>query len=593
MKDKTIKLGRYKYLCYFLISFIYKEIFFQLEVSGKVGKKSIVFDVIIGTLIYFIIFVIFNKKYNRFIFIFDLMLSILMFSDIVFNIFYRDFITIGIIKEIGQIESVSSQITNSLALKEYLFFLDLPILFYLLRVNEGNKVTKMDIGLLLSSVIILIGSVFSLNAIFPNLVSVEYSRKSIESSVGFIGMKVIDCYNYIENNVVIGKMSNEEILNINNQLTSSNYSTSEFLNKNLIIIQVESLQEFVINRKYDGNEITPNLNKLINESAYFSNCYYQIGVGHTSDAELLSNTSLYPMKDSSVFINKYNNEFNALPEIMKNKGYTTFALHGNDADYWNRGLVYKKFGFDKFYSLEDFKKDEMIEMGLSDKSFLSQSLDIIKNSKKPFYSFLVTITSHGPFKVNQNNFTKNSNNVERYYNAINYTDKCLGEFIDGLKSSGVLDNSILIIYGDHNAMTMNDKNEFSKIVGNDLGNDVNWTKYQKVPLIIRLPNQELKGIYTKSVGQNDILPTLLNIYGINNIKTFGRSIFDKGDNLVVLRDGSYVYGNQYYDAKEAKTYNLVTNILQANSPQVIQQVENQLKASDDILKYNYDKKVQK
>ncbi|MBP2032210.1 phosphoglycerol transferase MdoB-like AlkP superfamily enzyme [Clostridium algifaecis] len=187
---------------------------------------------------------------------------------------------------------------------------------------------------------------------------------------------------------------------IDNNFKTSNYSNSQYKGKNLIIIQVESLQQFVINRKYNGKEITPNLNKLISQSLYFDNCYYQISLGHTSDAELLTNTSLYPLENSSVYMTKYNNEFEALPKVMDSMEYNTFAVHGNKASFWNRNSVYNKYGFNKFYSVEKLKNDDMIDMGLSDKSLFNQNVDIIKKNKKPFYDFTITLTSHSPFKVN-------------------------------------------------------------------------------------------------------------------------------------------------------------------------------------------------
>jgi phosphoglycerol transferase MdoB-like AlkP superfamily enzyme len=145
--------------------------------------------------------------------------------------------------------------------------------------------------------------------------------------------------------------------------------------KNLIMIQVEALQEFVINAKINGQEITPNLNKWIKKSAYFNNFFYQVSAGGTSDAEFMSNNSLYPSPSGAAYYLYPNNEYNSLPKSLKDNGYSTAALHGFKGTFWNRDVMYKAVGFDNFYSERDFNIDSTVGLGLSDKSFLNQSVD--------------------------------------------------------------------------------------------------------------------------------------------------------------------------------------------------------------------------
>ena len=477
---------------------------------------------------------------------------------------------------------------------DFLYLIDLVILPLILRYKKIETKEKKFIIRIKNLVVSLICVCICFMYVYldnPLLFSAEFSRPDIENSAGIMGMFIIDDFNYIKNNFVVGNISEESKKNIDNQLNSINIIDSKYKGKNLIMIQVESLQQFVINKKYNGKEITPNLNRLIQESAYFDNCYYQVGLGHTCDAELLTNTSLYPVNDGAAFITKYNNTYISIAEGIKKLGYSTEVLHGNYGSFWNRTAMYKAFKYDEFYSLDKLNKDNFIGMGLSDESFLNQSFDIIIESKKPIFSFLITVTSHEPYNYKINNLFSNSNIIENYYNAINYTDKELGLFVDKLEKSRILDDSILIIYGDHNAISLNDKSKFEEAVGEKIDNLGQWQKYQKVPMIIRFPNQENKGVNHKSIGQIDVAPTISNLYGINDSQYFGRNIFETGDNLVVLRDGSYIYGDENYNAKENKTYNIKENSVIVNNDKLIDKAKKQLEASDEIFKYDFFKEV--
>ena len=111
--------------------------------------------------------------------------------------------------------------------------------------------------------------------------------------------------------------------------------------KNLIIVQVEALQQFVIDKTVMGQEITPNLNKLIKSSAYFNNYFYQIAAGGTSDAEFMSNNSLYPAPSGAAFFFYANNNYLSLPKALVKNGYETAALNGYYETFWNRNIMYK------------------------------------------------------------------------------------------------------------------------------------------------------------------------------------------------------------------------------------------------------------
>ncbi|WDU84411.1 LTA synthase family protein [Caloramator sp. Dgby_cultured_2] len=141
-----------------------------------------------------------------------------------------------------------------------------------------------------------------------------------------------------------------------------------------MVVQLEAFQGFVLERKINGQELTPNLNKLAKDSLVFENYYYQTAWGGTSDAEFLSNVSLLPARDGSVYYQYAGNKYDALPKELKGIGYFTAVMHANRPGFWNRTNMYRALGFDKYESEKDFNIDEIQGMGLSDKSFLNRQL---------------------------------------------------------------------------------------------------------------------------------------------------------------------------------------------------------------------------
>lgn len=306
--------------------------------------------------------------------------------------------------------------------------------------------------------------------------------------------------------------------------------------KNLIIIQVESLNNFVINKKYNDQEITPNLNALINGpgSIYASDYYEVLGAGNTSDAEFVSLHSMYPsMKNPSyeVYLDTY---LYGLPMILKDQGYNPLALHGYRRDFWIRDRAYPHIGFDKFYAEDNYEIDEVIGMGLGDKSFLKQSASKIENEESPFFAFLVTLTSHVPYEMPAEEQKlaideEDSKSIfGKYLQAVHYTDAAIGEFISDLKAKGLYDNSIIVIYGDHHGFTGMDKAVNDRIA-EFTGIDFDFDTLLNIPLIIHVGGQDFNKQIDSVRSQIDLAPTLLNIMGIDYSKyiLMGEDIMDE------------------------------------------------------------------
>lgn len=302
--------------------------------------------------------------------------------------------------------------------------------------------------------------------------------------------------------------------------------------RNLIVIQVESLQNWVVDVTYNGQPITPNLNALIKgQSLYFDNYYEQRGAGNTSDAEYATNNSLMGSINSYTYGLFSNNYFRGLPWQLKENGYSTAAFHGYKKDFWSRATAYPGQGFDTFYSKENFKPTLITGMGIDDAAFFSQSIKYLQDMKQPFYGFFVTLSNHFPYLMPQKYIKIPLKDIDKgtifggYINSVHHTDYAIGQFLQELKDAGLYDNSIIAIYGDHFGLSPNDP-EIDASLSNFLGKKYNFDTMMNVSLIINIPGIDINKTISISGGQLDFMPTIAYLLGLNKLDTlyFGHNL---------------------------------------------------------------------
>jgi len=370
----------------------------------------------------------------------------------------------------------------------------------------------------------------------------------------------------------------------------NNEYTGIFEGKNVIAIHAESIQGIAMNRSFDGKEVTPNLNKLASEGIYFSNFYSQVGVGTSSDAEFTFSTSLMPSLSGTVFVNYFDTEYVTIQKLLKEKNYSVTSMHANNGDFWNREVMHKNMGYEQFYDKEYFTIDETIGLGLSDKSFFKQVipyLQDIKQNNDHFYTTLIMLSNHTPFddlelmdefdtsvtyKIGNQKINKNpieGTMLEDYFRSVYYADQAIGQLIEDLEENGLLENTVVVIYGDHEARI--DKEEYDLLYNyNPLteklyeANDKNYIEYnkydyeidKKVPFIIWTKDKTFNKEVTIPMGMIDVLPTLGNMLNIHSDYQLGTDIFNikDGDNTVVFTDASYITSKIYYSSQKNEIY---------------------------------------
>lgn len=349
--------------------------------------------------------------------------------------------------------------------------------------------------------------------------------------------------------------------------------------KNLIAIQVESLENFVINKKVYGQEITPTLNKLLSGSLYFDNIYEQNNSGTSSDCDLMVNTSIFPIRATSTFPTYPWTKYNSLQNILNNEGYTTISTHAELPGSWNWAEPHKSFGADKLWDINEFNIDEVIGPGLSDESYLKQIADKIKSENQPFYTFIATLTSHGPFEMPEDKKLLDlpkeldDNMLGGYFQSVRYADEAIKLFIDELEKNGQLDNTVIMIYGDHGGVHKFYEEEIKYAPLNE-----NWWQEndKKIPFIIY--NKDLKATtISKAGGQVDFLPTISYLLGVERSKfdntSMGRVLVNTNRNATILNNGD-IMGTPK-DENEEK------------------HLKDVFKIADDIIEGNYFKVIDK
>lgn len=318
-------------------------------------------------------------------------------------------------------------------------------------------------------------------------------------------------------------------------------------NKNIIMIMTETNEEYAYSRKY-----TPNYFELYDQSMYFDNFFSAAKANYTYDAEFKSLTSMmYFESDNYMYTYGKNTFQNALPWVLSEKGYTTNSFHNYLGTFFNRKEIHYSLGFDNFYAKEDMEFSETMFWPKDSEMFL-QSLDLIAPIQdEPFFSFVITVTTHGPFNEYREEL---SEYYDLLYDDEEYKDlelefltlkaaqmdfdKGLGYLLQDLEEKALLDDTVIIIFSDH-------KNYSSLDITLKYSNNLDIPlEVEKVPLIFYNPTNKEHSINSVLSSQYDLTPTLFDLLGIKYYKDFyyGESLFSESreDKPIILAHSTWI-----------------------------------------------------
>lgn len=511
-----------------------------------------------------IIFVLFSRsklkrKKGLFLIVYSL-LSLLMFADSMYYNYYNQTVSIKQLWQAANVAAVPDSFVATLIPASFLLYLDIPFVYYYFKKHIQDDQNKNSWSFKKEIKYIVAG----LCAVFALLVVNPMDSVAIDkvNSVEFFTNHVNDVYNALTENIVTEKVPAEEVLDAVEDVAVQNPGNKLHgigAGKNLVLIQVEALQNFVINAEYNGQVITPNLNAFIkNDTVYFDRYYSNIGKGNTADAEFSTLNSLYPVIDRECYTLYTDNTYDGLPWLLRDKGYRTFAIHGYKGEFWNREAAYPGQGFEDFYSMEDLDASDIIGLGISDKSMFKQAVDIFKTQKQPFFSFVITLSSHHPFLIDPEDATLELKDEDvdtkfgAYLQTIHYMDEAFGQFIQDLKAAGLYDNTVIALYGDHHGLNIGMDNN-AEIMTNYLGRPYDYDEMLRVPMMIHVPGSGVTRTISTTGGQIDFLPTIANIMGIDIDQPYvlGQDLVNAKDGFVAftayLFEGSFVHNNVMFE----------------------------------------------
>ncbi|MBM7616963.1 lipoteichoic acid synthase [Weissella uvarum] len=377
--------------------------------------------------------------------------------------------------------------------------------------------------------------------------------------------------------------------------------------RNVFVIHLESTQQFSIDHKIDGQAVTPFLNSIYHskDTIAFDNFFNQVGQGKTSDAENLLETSTFGLPQGSLFATQGSDHtFQAMPSILKQTlGYSSAVFHGNNASFWNRNNVYKNMGYQYFFdaSYFDTSGDKATGYGLKDKLLFKDSIPYLERLQQPFYAKYITVTNHFPYSLDQedkdpNFHTTNSGSsvVDGYFETNHYMDQSVEEFFRYLKKSGLYDNSIIVLYGDHYGISNSENKYLAPLLGKnaDDWNANDNAQLQRVPFMINIPGYNKGFIDHTYGGEIDVMPTLLHLLGVENTEKYvqlGQDLLNpKRSQVVATRDGDvitpkYSYVNSViYDNKTDKPVESPSQSLQDYMDKARDKAKEQLSISDSV-----------
>lgn len=548
--------------------------------------------------------------------IIDFLLSLWLFSNILYYREFSDFLSTSIIKTSGSTsDNLGKSIAGITKGTDFLVFLDVVIIVLLIAFKVFKidvRRLKLKISLLIEGLaVVLIGTNLTMaQKDRPGLLTRTFDNNYIVKYLGLNSFAVYDGVKTAQSNAIMAKANHSDLKTVQSYIKKNYIAPNpEYYgvakNKNVLVIHLESFQQFLIDYKWHGKEVTPNLNKLYhaNDTISFDNFFNQVGQGKTSDAEMMLENSIFGLQSGSA-MSSYgtSNTFESAPAILgQQAGYTSAVMHGGAGSFWNRDNAYKSFGYDYFMPLSYYqnKKVYYLGYGIKDKLFFDQSIKYMEHLPQPFYLKMITVTNHYPYDLDKKNQSIDKTDtgdktVDGYVQTAHYLDEAIGELMSYLKKSGLEKNTLIMLYGDHYGISGNHHKASAQLLNKDSFNNFDNLQFQRVPLMFHMPGLK-GGINHTYGGEIDVRPTLFNLLGINdqNMIQFGHSLLAKNaPQIVAQRNGDFItpkyskVEGSYYYTKSGKRVTHPSKKVKAQLASISNTVTTELSLSDRVITGN-------
>lgn len=505
----------------------------------------------------------------------DAILSIILWGDQVYYQYSNNVLSVSQITNLQYGEEIIGTLPMLLQINELIYAIDILIVIGLIlgkviSISRKPKRTKAQkIGKIMLGILGSVLFVFTCAHYGEKGVDKSYNKDLQIRESTIFGYHLLD----IESMINIKKQApfkkKEEMLAAYEPLKQTyeqKYGTQVIPeiegiaeNKNIILVQLESFQEFVLHQTINGQEITPNLNRFLTENIEFTDMHMQ-SYSSTADSEFSSISSFYPMENGMSFSRYDGNCYDDIFTMFHQAGYQTGYMHGNVGSFWNRKNVYQRLPVDYIDFLDQFEDtSEMVNGYLSDELLYIQAVQKLKARQtegKPIFEFIVAASSHTGFGLEGlQDRSKISIDVGKYQDtyfghyleAINYADYAFGVLLDNLKQENLYEDSVILVFGDHNGLPMvnEELEEFLQERHAEVNEiDIKLT-YTRVAAGMKIPGISHRAIY-KPISKLDIKPTFSVLCKIPDGVSLGTSFFGTKD-FVCLNNERIIADDSYFD----------------------------------------------
>ncbi|AWE08013.1 hypothetical protein DCE79_11715 [Lysinibacillus sp. 2017] len=510
-----------------------------------------------------------QKTRNRYIVGGSILLAFVLYGNVAFYRFYNDFVTLPVLFQTSNFGELGSSAAAIISLSDLLYFADVALILLAIKfIPKSEKMTLPVRKDARKAYFVMATAMLFLNLGLaeterPQLLTRAFDRELLVKNIGTYNYHLYDIYVQSKSSAQRALADGSQLVEVGNYVRANQAEPNDemfgkYKDRNVIVISLESLQNFVINNDMNGQEITPFLNSLTQDkdTYYFNNFYHETGLGKTSDAEFITENSLYGLGRGAVFFTHGENTYNSMAERLGENGYFTNVMHSNNKSFWNRDMIYKSFNVQKFYDVDSYEvtDDNSVNWGLKDIPFFEQSAALMKEMPQPFYSRMITLTNHFPFYLDEqdqmiNEYDSNSGTLNRYFQTVRYLDESIKVFFEQLKEQGLYDNSIIVMYGDHYGISENHNKAMAKYLNKEEITPYDTALLQSVPFFIHIPGSNDGQVMEEASGQLDIRPTILHLLGIDTSKDMqlGADLFsEEHEDFVIFRDGRFVTDKSVY-----------------------------------------------
>ncbi len=620
-------------------------------VKNYFAIKPILADLAVILLFGSFVYLFKTKKQFRYLMIMSFLFTLVCIVNSLYYTYYMSFASFSLIAvSLTVVDVGDAVVKNVLQFKDFIFLWQLIFMIVYQRIlkkhnyydtKETKELRKKKfLGTIISGAVVYALFFITVTSVELSRLSKQWNREFLVTRFGVYTYQLNDLFKSLDAkfNTLFGydnaAKEFRDFYEDNQIKLKENEYTKIFEGKNLIVIHAESIQAAAVKQSFNGKEVTPNLNRLRSEGIYFNNFYAQASSGTSSDTEFSFSTSLLPVTNGAVAVSYWNREYETLQKLLKNTyDYNILSFHANNGEFWNRNNFHKSLGYDTFYSKNSFEVEEenLIGLGLSDKEFFKQAVPILKKEKDDkgkFMATLIMLSNHTPFDavdkygefdvdIKEQVTEKDENGQDvvkevsypymegtklgNYFKSVHYADEAIGELFEELDEAGLLENTVVVIYGDHDAKLP--KNDFVRLYNYDKETDdvldkedenykpVDYYEYElnrSVPLIIWTKEKQFNKEINTAMGMIDVMPTLSNMFGLTPKYALGKDIMNLSNNLVPFPNGNWMNNDIYYNSQKDE-YKVINPNAIINSEEIVNnnnQSSKLIEISNDIILYD-------